>query len=83
MKALNVGSSGGAAAARRGECDLAGVHLLDAATGVYNRHLLTPDQELVTGYRRLQGLIFRQEDLRFAAGSAVDRRRGCPTGRSP
>lgn len=72
VKALNVGSSGGAAAARRGECDLAGVHLLDAATGVYNRHLLTPDLELVTGYRRLQGLVFRQGDQRFAAGSAVD-----------
>jgi putative molybdopterin biosynthesis protein len=72
VKALNVGSSGGAAAARRGECDLAGVHLLNAATGVYNRHLLTPDLELVAGYRRLQGLIFRQGDQRFAAGSAVD-----------
>ena len=42
MKALNVGSSGGVAAARRGECDLAGVHLLDPATGLYNRHLLAP-----------------------------------------
>ena len=29
----------GSAAARRGECDLAGVHLLDPATGLYNRHL--------------------------------------------
>ena len=71
VKALNVGSSGGAAAARRGECDLAGVHLLDAATGIYNRHLLAPGGlELVTGYRRLQGLVFRADDARFAVPTA-------------
>ena len=28
---------GGLAAAKRGECDIAGVHLLDPATGDYNR----------------------------------------------
>ena len=71
VKALNVGSSGGAAAARRGECDLAGVHLLDAATGHYNRHLLAPGGlELIEGYRRLQGLVFRTDDARFAVASA-------------
>ena len=31
------------AAAQRGECDIAGVHLMDPATGAYNRHLLTDD----------------------------------------
>ena len=67
VKALNVGSTGGVAAARRGECDLAGVHLLDPATGVYNRHLLKDGTlELVTGYQRLQGLVFRRGDDRFA-----------------
>lgn len=67
VKALNVGSSGGAAAARRGECDLAGVHLLDPATGLYNRHLLAAGGlELVTGYRRLQGFVHRPGDPRFA-----------------
>ena len=67
VKALNVGSTGGVAAARRGECDLAGVHLLDPATGLYNRHLLEDGAlELVTGYRRLQGLVFRRGDDRFA-----------------
>jgi putative molybdopterin biosynthesis protein len=71
VKALNVGSSGGAAAARRGECDLAGVHLLDAASGVYNRHLLGPGGlELIPGYRRLQGLVFRADDARFAVPTA-------------
>jgi putative molybdopterin biosynthesis protein len=32
---------GGLAAAKRGECDVAGIHLMDAATGEYNRHLMT------------------------------------------
>ena len=60
------------AAARRGECDLAGVHLLDPATGLYNRHLLaTGDLQLVTGYRRLQGLVFRADDARFVAGATA------------
>ena len=40
-KALYVGSTGGLAAARREECDMAGVHLMDPATGEYNRPLLT------------------------------------------
>jgi putative molybdopterin biosynthesis protein len=73
VKALNVGSSGGVAAARRGECDLAGVHLLDPATGIYNRHLVvTGDLELVTGYRRLQGLVFRGGDPRFASATVAE-----------
>jgi putative molybdopterin biosynthesis protein len=71
VKALNVGSSGGLAAARRGECDFAGVHLLDPASGVYNRHLLAGGGlELVAGYRRLQGLVFRRDDPRFTAATA-------------
>ena len=40
-KFLAVGSVGGLDAARRGECDIAGVHLLDPATGEYNRPFLT------------------------------------------
>jgi putative molybdopterin biosynthesis protein len=66
VKALYVGSQGGAAAARRGECDIAGVHLMDPDTGDYNRHLLTPELRLVPGYRRMQGLVFRRDDARFA-----------------
>jgi putative molybdopterin biosynthesis protein len=47
------------------------VHLLDAATGIYNRHLLGPGGlELVHGYRRLQGLVFRADDARFAVQTA-------------
>ena len=38
-RVLAVGSQGGVAAASRGECDLAPVHLIDPATGKYNKHL--------------------------------------------
>jgi putative molybdopterin biosynthesis protein len=64
-KFLAVGSTGGLQAARRGECDVAGVHLLDAATGEYNRPFLTPELELIPGYGRLQGIVFRPGDARF------------------
>src|SRR5204863_1381405 len=42
-KFLAVGSTGGLEAARRGECDIAGVHLLDPRTGLYNRPFLTAE----------------------------------------
>lgn len=76
VKAIAVGSTGGLAAARRGECDVAGVHLLDPATGEYNRPFLTDALELVPGYRRTQGVVFRRGDPRFegvAAAEAVAR----------
>jgi putative molybdopterin biosynthesis protein len=72
VKALAVGSMGGLGAARRGECDVAGVHLLDPATGEYNRPFLTEGLELVPGYRRTQGLVFRRGDPRFAGGAAAE-----------
>lgn len=65
VKALNVGSNGGLMAARRGECDIAGMHLMDPATGEYNRPLLTDTLELLPGYGRMQGLVFRRGDARF------------------
>lgn len=68
-KVLHVGSLGGAAAAKRGECDLAGVHVMDADTGTYNEHLLTSAVTLERGYRRLQGIVFRADDNRFAGKS--------------
>jgi putative molybdopterin biosynthesis protein len=74
VKALNVGSMGGLAAAKRGECDIAPIHLMDAATGSYNRPFMTPELTLVLGYRRLQGIVFRKGDRRFegrAAAAAV------------
>jgi putative molybdopterin biosynthesis protein len=65
VKSLNVGSTGGLAAARRGECDVAAIHLMDPETGEYNRPFLTPALELVPGYRRLQGIVHRKGDPRF------------------
>jgi len=65
-KVLAVGSTGGLEAAKRGECDLAGVHLLDPETDTYNRPFLTDNTELVPGYGRLQGILFRADDARFA-----------------
>jgi putative molybdopterin biosynthesis protein len=53
-------------AAKRGECDLAGTHLLDDVSDEYNRHLLTAELNLIKGYRRSQGLLFRKDDSRFA-----------------
>ena len=69
-KVLHVGSQGGATAARRGECDLAGVHLMDLQTGDYNRHLLTQSVTLVEGYGRRQGIVFRAGDARFESASS-------------
>jgi putative molybdopterin biosynthesis protein len=64
-KSLYVGSMGGLAAAKRGECDLAGVHIMDPATGEYNRPLLTEALSLVPGYGRMQGIVYRASDSRF------------------
>ena len=65
-KTMFVGSMGGLAAAKRGECDIAGIHLMDAATREYNRHLMTDALTLIPGYRRMQGIVYRHDDTRFA-----------------
>jgi putative molybdopterin biosynthesis protein len=65
-KFLAVGSTAGLEAARRDECDLAGIHLLDSNTGQYNRPFVSDDLLLVPGYGRLQGLVYRTGDPRFA-----------------
>ena len=70
-KSLYVGSMGGLAAAKRGECDIAGVHLMDPATGEYNRPLLSPEMSLVPGYGRMQGIVYRPDDARFK-GKGLD-----------
>jgi len=70
-KAMNVGSTGGLAAARRGECDIAGVHLMDPESGEYNRPFLDQGLELVGGYRRMQGIVFRPDDTRFRGASSA------------
>jgi putative molybdopterin biosynthesis protein len=69
---IAVGSQGGVAAATRGECDLAPVHLIDPASGKYNEHLLAPGLSLVRGWERMQGLVFRAGDTRFAGRNVED-----------
>ncbi|HUC48954.1 MAG TPA: molybdopterin biosynthesis protein [Xanthobacteraceae bacterium] len=69
-RTIAVGSLGGVSAASRGECDVAPVHLVDTATGIYNRHLLAPGLALVPGWRRMQGFVFRTGDRRFEGKTA-------------
>lgn len=64
-KTLWVGSQGGIDAAIRGECDIAGVHLLDPDSNTYNRPFLTPELKLLFGYGRMQGFVCRKDDTRF------------------
>jgi len=71
-RTIAVGSMGGVAAAERGECDLAPVHLVDPASGRYNAHLLRPGLALVKGWQRMQGFVHRADDARFAGRSATD-----------
>ena len=70
VKTLWVGSQGGLTAAGRGECDLAGVHLLDPETGLYNAPFLPAGVRLLPGYGRMQGLVFRPGDPRFEGRTA-------------
>jgi putative molybdopterin biosynthesis protein len=65
VRAIAVGSIGGLAAAKRGECDLAPIHLFDAKTDSYNTPFLGPGLALVQGWRRMQGIVFRRDDKRF------------------
>ena len=71
MRTIAVGSLGGVAAAERGECDLAPVHLVDPDTGIYNAHLLRPGLALEKGWQRMQGFVHRADDPRFAGKSVA------------
>jgi putative molybdopterin biosynthesis protein len=71
-KFMAVGSLAGLDAAKRGECDVAGIHLLDPQTGEYNRPFLTRALDLIPGYGRMQGIVFRRGDVRFEERSAGD-----------
>ena len=70
-KTFWVGSQGGLLAASRGECDLAGVHLLDPVSNAYNEPFLPEGVRLLRGYDRMQGLVYRPGDRRFE-GKTVD-----------
>ena len=71
-RTLAVGSLGGVAAASRGECDVAPVHLIDPESGQYNVHLATPALRLVRGWQRMQGILFQLGDKRFEGRSAQE-----------
>jgi putative molybdopterin biosynthesis protein len=66
VRTVSIGSSGGLSAATRGECDIAPMHLIDPVSGIYNAPLLGPGLTLVEGWRRMQGLVYRKDDGRFA-----------------
>jgi molybdenum cofactor synthesis domain-containing protein len=72
VRSISIGSLGGLAAARRGECDLAPIHLFDEATESYNAPFLVDGLEMVSGWRRMQGIVFRAGDVRFEGLSAQD-----------
>jgi len=72
VRTLAIGSLGGVAAARRGECDIAPVHLVDPASGSYNTHLVTAGLGLMRGWQRMQGIVYRPGDRRFDGRPATE-----------
>ncbi len=92
-KTINVGSTGGFNSIRRGEADVAGIHLLDENSGEYNlpfldRYGLQESAVVVRGYLRQQGLIVEKgnprgitgvEDLLRSDVSFMNRNRGSGT----
>lgn len=65
VRSLALGSLGGLSALRRGECDIAPIHLLDTQTGEYNCSVLSEGMRLIPGWRRMQGIVHRRDDDRF------------------
>lgn len=72
VRTLAIGSMGGLAAVKRGECDLAPAHLLDPKTDTYNTTFLSEGLSLVPGWRRRQGIVFRRGDARFESRTAAE-----------
>src|SRR5712692_10510586 len=72
VRSIAIGSLGGLAAAKRGECDLAPIHLFDDKSETYNTPFLGEGLELVPGWRRMQGIVFRKGDKRFEGLSAQE-----------
>ncbi len=93
LVSANVGSQGGLVAIRRGETHMAGCHLLDPDSGVYNlaavkEYLPEMDVKIVRWVQRQQGLIVARgnpkeihglEDLAKPGVSFVNRQRGAGT----
>lgn len=67
LVSTNVGSQGGLGALRRGEAHLAGSHLLDPVTGIYNQAAIA--QYLLGQKVLLIGWVGRQQGLMVATGN--------------
>jgi putative molybdopterin biosynthesis protein len=67
LASANVGSLGGLVALRRGEAHLAGSHLLDPQTGIYNRSYI--EQYLPGVAVRRIGWVEREQGLMVAPGN--------------
>ncbi|MCQ5340935.1 MAG: molybdopterin biosynthesis protein [Candidatus Methanomethylicia archaeon] len=91
-KLINVGSLAGLEAIRKDEADIAGTHLFDPETGTYNKTFLRkmniPEEYLIKGYKRLQGIIVKKgnpknikgiEDLIEKDITFINRNRGSGT----
>ncbi len=68
---MATGSSAGLTAVKRGQCDIAGMHLFDPESETYNQHWISTGLSLIRGYRRKQGLVFRKDDSRFQGEEAL------------
>jgi len=93
LASANVGSQGGLVALRRGEAHLAGSHLLDPETGIYNlnairQYLPGLPVKVIALVERQQGLLVRKgnpkgvtvlEDLARPEVTFVNRQRGAGT----
>ncbi|MCA8997582.1 MAG: molybdopterin biosynthesis protein [Planctomycetaceae bacterium] len=71
VSTMHIGSQGGLNAVKRGECHLAGIHLLDPETDQYNAPFLDESLHLIRGYQRMQSFVFRPDDERFAEITAA------------
>ncbi len=73
VKTINVGSTNGISAIKRGEADIAGTHLLDEETNEYNvpfvvKYGLRGQAVIVKGYEREQGFIVRKNNPKNVEG---------------
>ncbi|MCB9754630.1 MAG: molybdopterin biosynthesis protein [Myxococcales bacterium] len=66
VRLIAEGSQGGLFAAARELCDIAPIHLHDPETDTYNAPFVPEGCVLAPGYGRMQGLLTRPGDPRFA-----------------
>ena len=62
VKVFAIGSTAGLNAAKKGDCDIAGIHLYDPNTGTYNKPFVSSEISIQNGYARTQGLVYRKDD---------------------